>query len=549
MKFNPLNILPQEQLDSLLNKKTGIVLGEMMKMPDDQVNNVMKEWTSRVDSMITRVSDDSPLQKLYINERGFTYEEYLILFKNISEEKYHIYPVFRSLMIMDKDFLIDFTTHYDDTFLGYTKALNFCFDVRKATALSVLFSNLKYICPISELKRHTYICGSTGSGKSQLMRLMFYWLHSLSNKDNSMSLVLIDPDGDLSREIKSSHLNIENPERFIFIDPELKEGSSPVINPLEIQFKSHNDVVNHAQSLSIAIENVVGVEHSKNISAVLVPCLSTLIRRPGSTFMDLMRFMKDDPELINEGLQSSFEPHRIFFEDFVKSHKLQKQAILSRFQSFLNFPPFHYLINGKSTIDLNGEVNNGKVIIFKLSQRSFGESGASAVGRFMIAMIKSIAFQRDQNRLPTFLFIDECQNFVSQALVKTLRQARKYGLHLILANQSTDDLGMIKDSVLGNTSVKFIGSVQSSDTLSTLSSATGASTEKLSGLRDFNFFVKTRDSDGRVFKPYDILIKDKSYSMDNEDEENIDDFLLETYYVENGSQDLSYASNKNRYEI
>jgi len=167
----------------------------------------------------------------------------------------------------------------------------------------------------------------------------------------------------------------------------------------------------------------------------------------------------------------------------------------------------------------------------------------------MIAMIKSIAFQRDQHRMTTFLFIDECQNFVSQSLVKTLRQARKYGLHLVLANQSTEDRGMIKDSVLGNTSVKFVGSVQSSDTLKTLSSATGANAEKLNGLRDFKFYVKTRDTDGRIFKPYDILMKDKYYSMSYEEEEQIDNYQIETYYVENGIQKESSSTNKNRYEI
>ena len=37
--------------------------------------------------------------------------------------------------------------------------------------------------------------------------------------------------------------------------------------------------------------------------------------------------------------------------------------------------------------------------------------------------------------MPTYLFIDEFQNFISADIEKALTQLRKYGLHLVLANQ------------------------------------------------------------------------------------------------------------------
>jgi type IV secretory pathway VirB4 component len=54
-------------------------------------------------------------------------------------------------------------------------------------------------------------------------------------------------------------------------------------------------------------------------------------------------------------------------------------------------------------------------------------------------MLRIIAFQRSnippEFRVPTYLFIDEFQNFISADIEKGLTQLRKYGLHLILANQ------------------------------------------------------------------------------------------------------------------
>jgi len=60
-------------------------------------------------------------------------------------------------------------------------------------------------------------------------------------------------------------------------------------------------------------------------------------------------------------------------------------------------------------------------------------------GRFIVGMLRILAFQRSsipkEFRTPTYLFIDEFQNFVSDDIEKALTQLRKYGLHLILANQ------------------------------------------------------------------------------------------------------------------
>jgi hypothetical protein len=66
-------------------------------------------------------------------------------------------------------------------------------------------------------------------------------------------------------------------------------------------------------------------------------------------------------------------------------------------------------------------------------------------GRFIVGMLRIIAFQRSnipqEFRVPTYLFIDEFQNFISEDIEKALTQLRKYGLHLILANQYIGQVG------------------------------------------------------------------------------------------------------------
>lgn len=82
---------------------------------------------------------------------------------------------------------------------------------------SFFLHRLKKLIPIRELKKHAYISGSTGSGKSELMRLLFYRI-ARESRPKKYSLVLIDPHGDLSQQIKRTKLFNEK-ERLIYVDP------------------------------------------------------------------------------------------------------------------------------------------------------------------------------------------------------------------------------------------------------------------------------------------------------------------------------------------
>lgn len=81
----------------------------------------------------------------------------------------------------------------------------------------------------------------------------------------------------------------------------------------------------------------------------------------------------------------------------------------------------------------------------------------------IIAIIQSIAQSRvnqpQQFRKDCFLFIDECHNYISPSLDNILKEARKFGVYLILANQNIKDIqpSSLLDGLLNNTDVKLIG--------------------------------------------------------------------------------------------
>lgn len=537
MKFLPDTFVSKEDFLSHMGYNQGIPVGETVKPPMKELKSFLRLWTKRIDAMLHNdiIKEGSTIYLLYENERGFTFEEFKLLFANVDEEKYDLYPIFKALQIPNKDMLVELLTHYENNDEGYFEALKLCIKRRKMQGLPFFFTRMNYEIDVDHLKRHAYISGSTGSGKSNLMRILIHWLQRMSNTDLSQTIIVIDPHGELSNQIKKSPINVENPERFILVDPGIKDNYTPIINPLEIEWENDVDVVNHAQNLSIAIENIIGSDLSKNMSALLVPCLSLLIRKKDSSFLDLIKLMYDDPDLIKEGLQLKNRVHKNLFKDFYKKYKQSKPAIAARFQSFLNFPSFDHLTNGRSTINLEKTVNSGKVIVFNLSQDHFGEEGSPALGRLLIAMIKSIAIKRgrkNKGHIPTFLFVDECQEFVSKSMKKILKQTRKFGLHLILANQSVDDLGDIRDTVLTNTYIKCIGQSGSPDSHKALANSTGTPYETIANLADFEFLIKSQGGSGAVIKPFDILLRNKSYSINKKEEKLLDEHLVKRYYQE-----------------
>ena len=116
-------------------------------------------------------------------------------------------------------------------------------------------------------------------------------------------------------------------------------------------------------------------------------------------------------------------------------------------------------------------------------------------GKFIIAMLTSIALKRAYLpkflRVPTYLFIDEFHNYVTDSVEKILAETRKYGLHLIIANQSLSqiDSTRLRNVMLGNTALKFIGN-NSPTTLSILARETGIRQENIQTLQRFRFYAR-----------------------------------------------------------
>lgn len=245
---------------------------------------------------------------------------------------------------------------------------------------------------------------------------------------------MIDPHGDLAEEILAFDLNRTDMSRIVYVDP-LVQNFRVTINPLEIYGERDEDTVTvRTEQLVSAIDEIVGdAKLSVYMKAVLTPCISTLLYKGDATLVDLQTFMNDERNeaLVNVGMQNPIPSHAQFFRTggfYDKKYQGTKSSVRTRLQAMLNYPKFYNLVIGASTVHLEQEINAGKVIIFRLPPL-VGDEASGAIGRLLIATITGIAKKRSNDdhrmRKPTFLFIDEFQNYITDSLKIILAQARK----------------------------------------------------------------------------------------------------------------------------
>lgn len=385
-----------------------------------------------------------------------------------------------------------FCTSYPADALGYIKFL--CSQNRRL--FGFIFDRYKRL-PISEddRERHTYIVGGSGSGKTELVKhFLFHYIARYTKP----ALVVIEPHGELSTQV-ARWRELADGQRLVYIQPGMNNDVTPVFNPFDIS----DDERNNPQALEVLIDDTIDIvaellkqEFTPNMEVLMQACITILYSRKGSTFDDVLRFvsLKHNKEMIETAKTALQEqPHLLSFvlnDLHTDALKPTRQAVKMRFTRFLSNRSFSSFLIGKSTFRLDDLIRRRALIIFNFSAGDVGERQSKIFGKLIIAHLKAFGFRQAREKAAgkhithCHVFIDECQQFITESLQTILNQLRKFGIHLTLVQQSIGQ-GMDKpllDSVLTNTAVKIIGR-NSDDNLYKFAKQTGAKPEDLERLK------------------------------------------------------------------
>jgi len=312
----------------------------------------------------------------------------------------------------------------------------------------------KYIFGIKrrDRRRHLYIVGKSGVGKSKLLELLVR-----QDIGYGHGLCFIDPHGDVIESILD-FIPEERIEDVVWIDP--SDSEWPVsFNPLQkVPAEMKHQMT---QGLIEVMEKQFGANWTPRLEHVFRFTTLALLDYPEATMRGMISMLTDRPyrqkviEYITDDMVKRF--FAVEFADW--SEKFDTDAIIplvNKLGQFLSMPMLRNIFAQKENkIDFDKMMNNHSIFLINLSKGKLGEENSSFFGSMFITKIKQAGMARSEmpevERKDFYLYVDEFHNLVTDSFVNLFSEARKHGVDLTVAHQYTSQLlPEVLDTVLGN---------------------------------------------------------------------------------------------------
>ncbi len=322
----------------------------------------------------------------------------------------------------------------------------------------------------NDRRRHTYIIGQTGTGKSKLLENL-----ALQDMLDGKGFAFIDPHGD-SAEALLGMVPKERVEDVIYFNP--GEMANPVgLNLFEFDTPDQRDfLVQEAIAMLYRLYDpghtgIIGprYEHWFRNAAL------TIMSDPnGSTFIDIPQVFNDDA-FTKEKLKYVTDQTVLDFwnKEMAQTSDYHKSEVLgwfvSKFGAFLSNEMMRNIIGQtKSGFNLRNIMDNKKILLVNLSKGKTGELNSQLLGMIFVMKFQAAAMGRadvpEDQREDFALYVDEFQNFATDSFESILSEARKYRLNLILANQFVSQLtDKIREAIIGNVGTIVSGRIGMTD--------------------------------------------------------------------------------------
>ncbi len=309
-------------------------------------------------------------------------------------------------------------------------------------------------------RRHIYLIGKTGMGKSVMMENM-----AIQDIQTGKGICFVDPHGEAADKlldfVPANRIN-----DVVYFNP--SDLNFPIaFNVMEKVDTDHRHLV--ASGLMGVFKKIWPDVWSARMEYILNNCILALLEVPDSTLLGINRMLADSNyrkkivEKITDPVIKSFWVNE--FARYTERYEVEATAaIQNKIGQFISTPLVRNIIGQvRTSIDMRKVMDEGKILIANLSKGKIGEDNSLLLGALLITKLQLAAMSRvdvpEKKRKDFFLYVDEFQNFATEAFCNILSEARKYRLALTLGNQYIAQLEEIttmgkstrvKDAVFGN---------------------------------------------------------------------------------------------------
>jgi len=318
----------------------------------------------------------------------------------------------------------------------------------------------KFGIKTDDRRRHFYIVGKTGMGKTELILNM-----AMQDIEQGRGVGFVDPHGEAA-------------ERLLDFIPSQRINDVVYFNPADLDYPLAFNVMEKVtvEYRHLVASGLMGVFKkiwpdvwSARMEYILNNTILALLEYSGSTLLGINRMLADPNyrkkviDQLNDPVVKSFWVNE--FARYTQSYEVEATAaIQNKVGQFISNPLIRNIVGQvKSSIDIRKVMDGEKILIANISKGKIGEDNSRLLGALLITKLQLAAMSRvnipEEKRKDFYLYVDEFQNFATEAFANILSEARKYRLCLILANQylaqleettPTGKSTKIKDAIFGN---------------------------------------------------------------------------------------------------
>lgn len=312
-------------------------------------------------------------------------------------------------------------------------------------------SNKPFGIKRDDRRRHMYIIGKSGTGKSRLLESL-----AINDIKKGEGVAIIDPHGELIDRVMK-YIPKDRINDVVYLNP--ADRNYPIaFNPLEATPEFREEVTNGFVSV---LKKQFGYSWGPRLEYVLKHTVAALVEVEGSTMLGIVRMLTDKNyrkkivgEVSDPVVQMFWLKEFASYNDKMATETIA--PILNKVGQFTASPIIRNIVGQpQSKIDFAKIMNEQKILLVDLSTGKIGEANSELLGSMIITKIQLAAMSRayipEKERRDFYLYVDEFQNFATESFGVILSEARKYRLSLTVANQYIAQMDEnVRDAVFGN---------------------------------------------------------------------------------------------------